>query len=126
MATAARKPAAKAPARRTAAAKPASVPAPAPVKAAKPAKAVKAKVDKAPKTEKPKKPKLVRDSFTIPKAEYAVLEELKARAARSGRPAKKSEVLRAGLKALAALSDSALAAALAQVPAIKTGRPAKA
>lgn len=125
MATAARKPAAKAPARRTAAAKPAPVPAPAPVKAAKPAKAVKAKVDKAPKTEKPKKPKLVRDSFTIPKAEYAVLEELKARAAKSGRPAKKSEVLRAGLKALAALSDSALAAALAQVPAIKTGRPAR-
>ena len=59
-------------------------------------------------------------------ADDKLLEELKARAAKSGRPAKKSEVLRAGLKALAALSDSALAAALAQVPAIKTGRPAKA
>lgn len=77
------------------------------------------------KPEKPKKPKLVRDSFTIPKAEYAVLEQLKRRAARSGRPAKKSEVLRAGLKALAGMEDAAFIAALGAVPALKTGRPAK-
>ena len=75
--------------------------------------------------EKPKKPKLVRDSFTIPKAEYAVLEQLKARAAKSGTPAKKSEVLRAGIKVLSVMGDVAFAAALAAVPALKTGRPAK-
>ncbi|MBC7608850.1 MAG: hypothetical protein H7228_04620 [Polaromonas sp.] len=74
--------------------------------------------------EKPKKPKLIRDSFTIPKAEYLVLDDLKQRAAKLTRPTKKSELLRAGIKALAALSDAAFLVALEQVPAIKTGRPA--
>jgi hypothetical protein len=81
-----------------------------------------AKTDKA---DKPKKPKLVRDSFTIPKNEYALLDALKLRAARLGQPAKKSEVLRAGVLALTALSDEALLASLAAVPRVKTGRPAK-
>jgi len=76
--------------------------------------------------DKPKKPKLVRDSFTMPKGEYAVLDELKMRAAKLGRPTKKSEVLRAGVQALAALGDAAFLAAVNGVPAIKTGRPAKA
>ena len=84
-----------------------------PVKAAKPAK-----------PEKPRKPKLVRDSFTIPKDEYEAIDTLKQRAAMLGRPSKKSELLRAGLKALAALGDAELLAALAVVPALKTGRPA--
>ena len=75
---------------------------------------------------KPKKPKLVRDSFTIPKAEYTVLDDLKQRAARLASPAKKSELLRAGIKALAAMPDAAFVAALGAVPAIKTGRPSKA
>jgi len=67
----------------------------------------------------------VRDSFTIPKTEYSVLDDLKQRAAKLGQPAKKSELLRAGIKALAAMSDAALQAALASVPAIKTGRPSQ-
>ena len=95
--------------------------------AAKPAQAVKKAVPPAPaapKSEKSKKPKLIRDSFTIPKAEYVVLDELKLRANKLMRPAKKSELLRAGIKALSAMTDSALLAALKQVPAIKTGRPA--
>ena len=73
--------------------------------------------------DKPKKPKLVRDSFTIPKSEFIVLQELKQRAGKAGSAVKKSEILRAGIKALAAMNDAALAAALAAVPAIKTGRP---
>lgn len=85
--------------------------------AAKPAKAAPAPILKA------KKPKLVRDSFTIPKAEYVVLDDLKQRAAKLTRPAKKSELLRAAIKSLAALSDAAFLTALAQVPALKTGRP---
>jgi len=88
-------------------------------------KAAAADPAKMPKADKPKKPKLVRDSFTIPKAEYTVLEQLKLRAAQSGTPAKKSEVLRAGLKVLAAMEDAAFIAALGAVPALKTGRPAK-
>ena len=73
--------------------------------------------------DKPKRAKPVRDSFTIPKAEYAVLQELKQRAAKLGRPAKKSEVLRAGVNVLAAMGDAAFTAALATVSVIKTGRP---
>ena len=72
---------------------------------------------------KAKKPKLVRDSFTIPKDEYAVIETLKQRASALAQPVKKSELLRAGLKLLATLSDSALRTALQAVPSIKTGRP---
>lgn len=74
---------------------------------------------------KAKKPKLVRDSFTIPKDEYAVIDALKERAVRLSRPVKKSELLRAGLKLLAGLSDTALFTALESVPSIKTGRPTK-
>ena len=90
---------------------------------AKAPQAKKAAVAKPEKIEKPKKAKLVRDSFTIPKTEYVVLDELKQRAAKLTRPAKKSELLRAGIKLLASLSDAAFLTALEQVPAIKTGRP---
>lgn len=94
--------------------------------APKPAPAAPApKAGKAPKAEKPKKPKLVRDSFTIPKNEFTVLEDLKLRAAKLGRPAKKSEVLRAGVMALAAMGDAAFLSSVGAVPAVKTGRPAK-
>jgi hypothetical protein len=72
--------------------------------------------------DKPKQ-KLVRDSFTIPKSEYLVLESLKLRAATLARPAKKSEVLRAGIGALNAMGDRAFLAALGRVPSLKTGRP---
>jgi hypothetical protein len=75
------------------------------------------------KPAKSKKPKLVRDSFTIPKAEYAAIDLLKRRAATLGRTPKKSELLRAGLMVLSSLTDSAFSQALAAVPAIKTGRP---
>lgn len=70
------------------------------------------------------KHKLVRDSFTIPKIEYAVLEALKLRAAALARPVKKSELLRAGVAALNAMSDKAFLSALNAVPSLKTGRPA--
>lgn len=75
-------------------------------------------------THKAKKDKLVRDSFTIPKVVYAVIDELKQRAAKLNSSIKKSELLRAGIKILASLSNAALLTALAQVPNIKTGRPA--
>jgi hypothetical protein len=71
----------------------------------------------------PHKPKLVRDSFTMPKSEYQAIDQLKQRSANLARPAKKSELLRAGLKALVAMDDAAFAAAIHAVPAIKTGRP---
>lgn len=70
-----------------------------------------------------KKPKLVRDSFTIPKAEFAAIETLKTRAIALGTSVKKSELLRAGLMVLQGLSDVAYKAALSSVPTLKTGRP---
>lgn len=78
-----------------------------------------------PAADKPRKVKVVRDSFRIPATEYAVLRALKERAAQAGHPARKSEVLRAGVKALAAMGDGAFVTALAAIPATKTARPAK-
>jgi len=74
---------------------------------------------------KTKKPKLVRDSFTIPKNEYGHIEALKQRTALLGNPAKKSELIRAGIQLLTTLNDAQLRKALAQIPTVKTGRPVK-
>jgi len=82
-------------------------------KAAKPAK------------EKLPKLKMERDSFTMPKAEYAQFYVLKERLVKLGQPAKKSELLRAGIMQLTAMTDAALKAAMSKVPTIKTGRPKK-
>lgn len=103
----------------TATATPAVAAAPAAAPAA-PAAAAPAAVEA-----KPRKPKLVRDSFTVPKDEYAAIDALKLRAAQQGHGVKKSELLRAGLKLLSSLDDKQLMAALQAVPSIKTGRPAK-
>lgn len=78
-----------------------------------------------PKPAEAKRDKLVRDSFTMPKGEYAAIAELKQRSLGLAHPVKKSELLRAGLMLLRALDDQALLAGLRQVPAIKTGRPAR-
>lgn len=73
---------------------------------------------------KDKKTKLVRDSFTIPKVEYLMLDQLKQRSGTLGSSIKKSELIRAGIKALALMSDASFLAAIQAVPTIKTGRPA--
>ncbi|NOU40636.1 MAG: hypothetical protein HOO85_05120 [Methylotenera sp.] len=78
-----------------------------------------------PVKEKTQKLKMERDSFTIPKTEYAQFAVLKDRLAKLGQPVKKSELLRAGIMHLTAMTDTALKAALSKVPAIKTGRPKK-
>jgi len=88
----------------------------------KPAASVKAAVEAA-KPAKPVKEKLVRDSFTMPVADYALIDALKQRALKAAHPAKKSELLRAGLQLLASLSDTAMLKALKNVPPLKTGRP---
>jgi hypothetical protein len=77
------------------------------------------KVERAPKL------KMERDSFTMPKVEYAQFSVLKERLIKLGQPAKKSELLRAGIMQLTAMTDAALKAAMSKVPAIKTGRPNK-
>ena len=74
---------------------------------------------------KDKKVKVVRDSFTIPKSELLQIVESKKRALTLGVEIKKSELIRAGLQALTSMNDAAFKKALASVPTIKTGRPAK-
>ncbi len=75
------------------------------------------------KPAKAHKPKLVRDSFTIPKDEYQALDALKTRALGLGQHVRKSELLRAGIQALSAMGDRAFLKAVAAVPTLKTGRP---
>ena len=85
----------------------------------KPAKEVK---DKKAAT---KRPKLVRDSFTFPATDYALIGTLKQRVLNAGREIKKSEVLRAGLAVLSALTDAALLKTLDGLARLETGRQSK-
>ena len=109
----------KAPTRKVAAPKPA--PARKAVPSAKPAAA-----QKAAKPTKAKKVKLVRDSFTMPETEYAVIALLKKRCLDAGVSAKKSEILRAAIAGLSKMSDASVVTAIRKLEIIKTGRPAKA
>jgi hypothetical protein len=96
---------------------------PAPGKVKSVAGAPVAVASTAAKTAKSHKPKLVRDSFTMPKDEYQVLDTLKRRALLLEKHVRKSELLRAGVQALAAMSDRAFLKAVGSVPTLKTGRP---
>jgi hypothetical protein len=84
-----------------------------------------AKAKKSGKPAKAKKPKLVRDSFTMPDGEYALIAALKKRCLDTGVSVKKSEILRAAVANLAKLSDASVLAAVRRLEVIKTGRPAK-
>lgn len=68
---------------------------------------------------------MVRDSFTMPQNDYQRIKTLKSRLLARGQEIKKSEVLRAGLLALEALSDSQLEKVASQVERLKTGRPSE-
>jgi hypothetical protein len=71
-----------------------------------------------------KREKVIRDSFTMPKHDFERIAQLKETCLKGGVVVKKSELLRAGLMALAALPDTKLLAVVAGVEAVKTGRPA--
>lgn len=81
------------------------------------------KVKKEKKTES--KEKVVRDSFTMPQADYDMIAEIKQKALKVGMHVKKSELLRAGLQVLAKLSATQLKQTVAGLEKIKTGRPKK-
>jgi hypothetical protein len=116
------KPAPKAPAKTSvkaavkAAAK--SLAAPAPKRAPRKAPAAPAR-DTAAST----RPVLVRDSFTMPEQEYAVLAEVKQACLRAGIDVKKSELLRIGVALLGQVDIATLKSVLAALPQLKTGRP---
>ncbi|HET6786758.1 MAG TPA: hypothetical protein VFH49_02270 [Aquabacterium sp.] len=71
------------------------------------------------------KVKIVRDSFTMPEADFALIDRIKLRAIEWKHPVKKSEVLRAALQALQALPDARVKALLSGLADIKKGRPKK-
>lgn len=77
------------------------------------------------KAKKEHKVNVVRDSFTMPQNEYQRIAEIKNICLKAGLKVKKSEVLRAGLKALAELNAAQLKQALGSLEKIKTGRPQK-
>jgi hypothetical protein len=66
---------------------------------------------------------VIRDSFTMPLADYALIGVLKRRCIGLGVAIKKSELLRAGLVALEELPDASLSRVVAAIETIKTGRP---
>jgi hypothetical protein len=88
-------------------------------------KAVKVVIGNGADVAKEKKIKMVRDSIYIPKTEFLVLGEIKTRAGKLGIEVKKTELIRAGIKVVTALTDTAFVAAIRAVPNIKTGRPTK-
>jgi hypothetical protein len=85
---------------------------------------VKAAPQKAAKKTKHKM-KVVRDSFTMPQNEYAMISRIKDICLKAKMHVKKSEVLRAGLILLAELDPGQLKRAMGGLEKIKTGRPRK-
>ena len=73
--------------------------------------------------EKQKKHKLVRDSFSMPEAEYAVLGNVKKACLKAGVEVKKSELLRIGVALIQKMDVAALKSVLATLPPLKAGRP---
>jgi hypothetical protein len=77
------------------------------------------------KSKRVKKEKVVRDSFTMPKSDYAKIAALKEKCLEAGVSVKKSELLRAGLLLLESAPSKRLLAAVSAVETVKTGRPAR-
>ena len=69
---------------------------------------------------------VIRDNFSMPEEDYALIEEIRQRLLRESAVAKnKSEVLRAGLRLLQRLDPGALLEAAEDVKSLKPGRPAQ-
>jgi len=75
--------------------------------------------------EKGKKVKLVRDSFTMPETEYAVLGEVKKACLKAGFEVKKSELLRVGVALIRQMEIGKLRSVLQTLTPLKAGRPKK-
>jgi hypothetical protein len=72
---------------------------------------------------KAKKPKLVRDSFTMPDNEYAMLADIKHACLQAGFEVKKSQLLRIGVSMVNALDTASLRKRLNTLAPLKPGRP---
>ena len=94
-------------------------------KRATPAKPVKKATAPKKPAKKQHKQKTIRDSFPMPENDYNFLASLKKKCLAGGISVKKSELLRAGVQALAGMSLAALKKQLSKLDEIKVGRPAK-
>lgn len=74
---------------------------------------------------KAKKQKLVRDSFTMPEAEYEALAEMKKTCIKAGVAVKKSELLRVAVSLLRKMDVAEIQQALGTLTPVKAGRPSK-
>lgn len=75
-----------------------------------------------PPVEAPPPEAVIRDTFSMPPAEHALIERLRVRAAREGRNTGKSEIVRAGLKALMSTKPAELVELLNGLQKVKPGR----
>lgn len=137
-----RKSAVPAAAKKTSAAKPAAARKTAAKSAAKPADpkpdtlpevmpadaapAQQAATPDAPAPKKAKKPKPVRDSFTMPESDYALLVELKGACLAAGFEAKKSQLLRVGLGLVKAMDMARLRREIEALAPVRPNRQKKA
>lgn len=67
--------------------------------------------------------RVIRDSFTMPSQDYEKIAQLRARCLRIGISTTKSEVLRAGLHALANMPEETLRKVIRSIEKVKSGRP---
>lgn len=66
---------------------------------------------------------VVRDTFSMPPDDYALIESLRASATqKTGQNTTKNEVIRAGLRVLSAMSSSELVDTLSRLQKVKPGR----
>lgn len=70
-----------------------------------------------------RKSRIVRDSYTIPSNEHRRLKELQQKCLQHAIHVYKSELIRAGLKALLSLPDARLLEVVKSVSRVKSGRP---
>jgi len=73
----------------------------------------------------PRKSKIVRDSFSLPKAEHKNIKKLRAALKKSGRKTSKSEVLRAALDLLLSHDTADIITRLDALPKVVKGRGKK-
>ncbi len=88
--------------------------------------ASKAKVVHPLKKDKPEKIKVVRDSFSMPEADYEKLIDLKKKCTASGIHVKKSELIRLGLLQLSKLSNASLLSSAKRISSVKKNKGLKA
>ena len=74
------------------------------------------------KPKPPKKIPVIRDTFSFPEFDYALLSELQAALLKNGHNVSKSELVRAGLKTLAQMRPAQLIKTAKAVEKLKPGR----